>query len=112
MQLAPMPLVSTAHPHARLRAWGLSPRDASILASTLAKLDGAPFDFHDAARAMHESVIERIPAGRCYLLGAGERGPILGSIISGVGITADAHGVLVVRVTPDGRTAALGSLQQ
>lgn len=95
-------------------ALGLSTRDASILAAMLHKLDGCGggFDFDDAARALHESVMELIPAGRIYLLGATDRGPIVGSIISGVGITPGVHGIGLVRVHPDGQTISLGSLRR
>lgn len=94
-------------------AWGLSTRDAAILATMLDKLDepGAGLDFDEAARALHESVVELIPTGRIYRLGATDRGPILGSIISGVGITPGVQGLGVVRVRRDGQTISLGSLR-
>ena len=113
MDLALVPLVSRARPHASIAAPALqlSRRDALILASTLEKLDARTFDFDEAVRALHESVVELIPAGRIFVIGNTRTGPILGSIISGVGITPSPDGVVIVRVTPDGRTRSLGSLR-
>src|SRR5580698_313862 len=65
----------------------LSARDRRILALALRKLGGAATDFGEAVRAVREAVDELIPAGRIYLLGAADQGPIVGSIVSGVGIT-------------------------
>jgi hypothetical protein len=76
----------------------------------LHKLGGSALDFEDAARALHEAVVEAIPAGRIYLLGASEGGPILGSIVSGVGITAGTQGVTLIRIEPSGRRTSLGDL--
>ena len=113
MDLARVPLVASARPHARVAAPALqlSRRDALILAATLHKLDARTCDFDEAVRALHESVVELIPAGRIFLIGATPTGPIFGSIISGVGITPSPNGVALVRVTPDGRTRSLGSLR-
>lgn len=113
MDLALVPLVASARPHASIAAPALqlSRRDALILASTMDKLGSLPFDFDDAVRALHGSVVERIPAGRIFLIGTTQDGPIFGSIISGVGITPSPNGVALVRVTPDGRTLSLGGLQ-
>jgi hypothetical protein len=88
----------------------LSDRDRRILTLALRKLGGAAPDFGEALRAVREAVDELIPAGRVYLLGAADRGPIVGSIISGVGITRGAGAVLLVRVDRAGRWTALGSL--
>lgn len=104
LDLAPASLL---HP-ARSRA--LSPRDRVILESMLHKLGGPPRDFEDAARALHEAVEERIPGGRTYFLGANEGSPILGSIISGVGIAAGPTGVILVRIDRAGRPILLGDL--
>ena len=97
-------------PRVHVPAAPLSDRDRRILALALQKLAGAPRGFGEALRAVHEAVEELIPAGRVYLLGAANRGPIVGSLVSGVGITPSAEGVLVVRVDPLGRWRALGSL--
>lgn len=91
-------------------AWGLGERDTSILAAMLAKLEGFDPDFEQAAAALHEAVIELIPAGRTYVIGATARGPILGSLITGVGIAPGVDGIIAVRVDRGGRARALGSL--
>ena len=86
---------------------GISQRDRSIVALALRNLGGAAFDFGEAVRALREAVEELIPAGRTYLLGHDEHGPIVGSIVSGVGIVAGAGPILLVRVHPNGRLATL-----
>jgi hypothetical protein len=77
----------------------------------LQKLGGSTGDFETAARALHEAVVERIPAGRVYVLGATDRGPILGSIISGVGIAAAADALVLMRVGAGGQRVVLGILR-
>lgn len=72
-------------------------------------LGGTSVDFDEALRGLKEAVRELIPAGRTFLLGTTEFGPIVGSIVSGVGIVASPEGVLLVRVERDGRRTTLGS---
>jgi hypothetical protein len=86
----------------------LSERDRRIIALAHRKLGGMTVDFDEALRALREAVEELIPAGRIYLLGAAELGPIVGSLVSGVGIAAGAEGVVLVHVDRDGRRATLG----
>jgi hypothetical protein len=88
---------------------GLNARDRRIVALAHRKLGGATVDFGEALRALREAVEELLPAGRTYLLGVTELGPIVGSIVSGVGIVAGAEGVLLVRVDRDGGRTTLGS---
>jgi hypothetical protein len=97
-------------PALELASVGLSKRDASVLAAMLQRLDGRTPDFGDAARALNEAVVELIPAGRTFILGVSERGPIIGSIISGVGIAAVETGVALVRVNEGRQPILLGSL--
>ena len=87
----------------------LSPRDRDILGLVRRKLGGVT-DFSEALRALREAVEERIPAGRVYLLGSEEGSPVVGSIISGVGIFERAEGVLVTRISASGRREILGRL--
>src|SRR5262245_28344571 len=77
---------------------GVSDRDRRILARARHKLSACRVDFEEALRALREAVEESIPNGRTFLIGTGATGPIVGSIISGVGIAANAGGVIVVRV--------------
>ncbi|MDC0747473.1 hypothetical protein [Polyangium mundeleinium] len=121
MILAPEPTPLQALPrparqkHEELRAaaatfadLGLSERDRKILALARRHLEGAPADFDEVLRAVQASVEELIPAGRVYLIGATKTGPILGSIISGVGIVPAEAGALVVRAR-HGEITTLGS---
>jgi hypothetical protein len=89
----------------------LSPRDREILTLALRKLRGSRVSFGDALRALREAVEERIPAGRTYLLGIDGNGPVVGSIVSGVGIVESADGILVVRIAPDGHRTVLGRME-
>jgi hypothetical protein len=79
---------------------GLSARDRRILELTRRELGGEAFGFDGARRAPARAVAEVIPAGRIYVLGAGEGGPVpvVGSIVSGVGVAPGERGPLVVRV--------------
>jgi len=95
-------------PSAPFAHLGLSARDQKILALARRLLEGAPVDFEEALRALRASVEELIPAGRVYLLGATEGGPIVGSIISGVGIVPAEADIVVVRVDREGRSTTLG----
>ncbi|HWO17118.1 MAG TPA: hypothetical protein VNO30_00020 [Kofleriaceae bacterium] len=87
----------------------LSARDRRIIQCALRKLRGARVDFGEAVRALREAVEESIPAGRVFMLGIAEAGPIVGSLISGVGIVDGATGVQLVRARSDGRHTPLGS---
>lgn len=102
----------------------LSERDLRIILSARCKLQGARVDFSEAIRALREAVEESIPAGRIFLLGQSEKalrsgpiqdpiedsvsGPIIGSLVSGVGIAEGRGGVLLLRRMRDGRRIDLG----
>lgn len=94
---------------ARRSSRNLSARDTRILSLARQRLCGV-HAFDDAIRALREAVEEAIPAGRIFLLGTTEHGPILGSVISGIGISDGADGVHIVRVDRAGRTTVLGRL--
>ncbi len=91
-----------------VRVWQISPRDRAILRLASEKLGGSTSDFGEALRALREAVEERIPAGRIYWLGDTADGPIVGSVLSGVGIVASTEGILVVQTTRDGQRQTLG----
>ena len=99
-------LVHAAQPGSPL---AISERDRSIVEAARAKLRGARADFADAARALREAVEELIPGGRVFVLGATARGPIIGSLVSGVGIAAGGRGVTLVRARHGEPLAILGS---
>jgi hypothetical protein len=88
----------------------VSPRDQSIIALACRKLGSSSVDFGDALRALREATEELIPAGRTYVLGHDASGPVVGSIISGVGIVPGVDAVLLVHVDRNGRRTSLGSL--
>lgn len=69
----------------------LSARDRRILDLALARCDGSTF--RDALAALKAAVEESIPNGRIFILG--HDGPIVGSHVSGIGLTADLD---IVRV--------------
>ena len=75
----------------------LSARDRLVIDRARAKLVGARVTFAEAMRALHEATAEIIPDGRVFLLGTGAHGPIVGSLISGIGIADDPRGVQIVR---------------
>lgn len=87
----------------------LSRRDQHILALTSGKLRGSRVDFALALQALAESVAETIPSGRIFLLASGGSSPVIGSLISGVGIVEGADAVQLVRVVA-GRIESLGRL--
>lgn len=73
--------------------------DRAILARARA---GLPVDcsFDDALAALGWAVRETIPHGRIFYLGEGPSGPIVGSLVSGVGLTPSPRGILVVQIDP------------
>ncbi len=76
---------------------GVSPRDLRILALARAKLGDRGATFDEACRVLAAAVAEVIPSGRIYLLGERAGAPIVGSIISRVGIVDGPDGVDIVR---------------
>jgi len=76
----------------------LSPCDRRIIALARRIFRGNRSDFEAAVRALRAAVEESIPAGRIFLLGSTARGPIVGSLLSGVGLTAAPRGVEIVRL--------------
>src|SRR5690348_15793076 len=97
----PLPSVRVSSPRQQplgpcLSRLALSRRDRTILTFALRKLGGGHGDFGDAVRALREATEELIPHGRVYFLGAAANGPMIGSIVSGVGIVGGAVGISVV----------------
>jgi hypothetical protein len=89
----------------------VSERDRCILARAREKLHASSFGWADAIYALRESVEELIPAGRCYFLGKHNDQPVIGSVISGVGITEGLDGsVWWVTRDASGRFTPWGTL--
>jgi hypothetical protein len=88
----------------------MSERDRRIINGALKKLGEANVSFADALRALRESVEEQITDGRVFLLGNTAHGPIVGSIVSGLGIVDSPLGVQLVRACPDELPNVLGNL--
>ena len=99
------PLPSEVRAHIRL-----SLRDQAIIALTRRKLFGLRVDFTQAVQALHEAVAETIPYGRIFLLGTSIRGPILGSLISGVGIVQGEEAVELMQLVSHGSPRRIGML--
>jgi hypothetical protein len=76
----------------------ISARDIRILALAREKLGAREATFAEVARSLAAAVAEVIPAGRIFLLGDRGGAPIVGSIISGVGIVDGADGVEIYQV--------------
>ena len=90
---------------------GLCARDRRIIDLALAKLRGARVEFGDAIRALREAAEEAIPGGRVFFLGSADAGPIVGSIVTGVGIVERASGIELVRAQRGG-VAPIGWLSR
>ena len=88
----------------------LSSRDARIIERTLNSLPVGSVRFEDAVTALRAAVEAVIPAGHVYLLGALESMPVIGSRVSGLGLTPANTGVMVVRLLPNGTFEVLGPL--
>jgi hypothetical protein len=86
----------------------LSARDRRIIDCAHRKLNGACVNFDDALRALRDAVEEHIPDGRVYLIGTLSGSPVIGSLISGVGIVDTGNDVSLVRVTRHGGATRLG----
>ncbi len=89
-----------------LERLGFTRRDRAILALARRHV-GASRDFGEAVRALRAATEALIPAGRVYLLGQHAGAPIVGSIVSGVGIAHGARGIELVRLV-HGEPVALG----
>lgn len=90
----------------------LSHRDLTIVARARRKLTTPAASFDDAMRALREAVAETIPAGRVFLLGRGVDSPVVGSIVSGVGIAEGCHGVELVHMSRSGARTFLESFSR
>lgn len=86
----------------------ISRRDRRILELATAKVHGATVTFGDAMRALREAVEQLIPDGRVFHLGLADGEPIIGSVVSGVGIVERESGIQVVRVQGGGNVSPLG----
>ncbi|MBK7396928.1 MAG: hypothetical protein IPJ34_11650 [Myxococcales bacterium] len=83
----------------RLGSEHLRRLDRTILARSRV---GLPVDcsFDDALSALGRVVRETIPNGRIFYLGEGPSGPVVGSLVSGVGLSPSPRGILVVQIDP------------
>ena len=86
----------------------LSERDRRIVELAFAKVNGVRVDFNEAVRALREAAEELIAGGRVFFLGVSDAAPIVGSIVSGVGIVERASGIQLVRVHDGGGFAPIG----
>lgn len=112
--VVPAPVEVVASWREGRRGWAtaaLSVRDRTILALTAGKLTGRRDDMVEAARALRASTEEVIVGGRVFLVGEARGEPVLGSLISGVGLWQGEGRVDVVRLDRDGRLVILGALR-
>ena len=90
------------------RGLSLSHRDRRIVDLALTKVHGVQMDFGEAMRALREAAEELIPGGRVFLLGSTDSGPIVGSLLSGVGIVECEQGIQLVHVRRNGDRTPMG----
>jgi len=89
--------------------WRLSQRDQVILRDGFERFTaGRGQSFGDAVAALHAATVANIIAGRTFFLGQIERAPIVGSLISGIGLVELDAGIVVVRCTTRGAPLQLG----
>lgn len=93
---------------ARTSGLQLSVRDRRIIDLALTKVRATRVNFGEAMRALQEAAEEAIPSGRIFFLGSDDNSPIVGSLLSGVGIVETERGIRLVRVHPNGDHARLG----
>jgi hypothetical protein len=85
----------------------MSWRDREILALARRQVRDSR-DFSAVVRALQHAVEAVIPAGRVYVLDSSGGHPVIGSLISGLGVVADgSSGALVVRVARPGRLVTI-----
>ena len=94
------------------RGMSLGDRDRRIIDLALSKVHGARVDFGEAMRALREAAEELIPGGRVFLLGTTDSGPIVGSLLSGVGIVEREQGIQLVHVQRNGDRTPMGWFAQ
>jgi hypothetical protein len=82
-------------------------RDREILALARQQVRDSR-DFSAVVCALQHAVEAVIPAGRIYLLDSSSGRPVIGSLISGIGVVAEgSSGALVVRVEGPGRLVTI-----
>ncbi len=90
----------------------ISERDRRIIEGARQKIGDASVGFADALRALREAVEEQILGGRVFLLGNTAHGPIVGSIVSGLGIVDSPTGAQLVRARGDEVPTVLGAFRR
>lgn len=88
---------------------GVRARDRRILTLARSKITNAHTAYRDVILALREAVEESIPAGRIYLLATLPTGPVIGSLVTGVGLTDMNGQPMIVRVRADGAVLTLQS---
>jgi hypothetical protein len=89
-----------------IESWGFTRLDRAIL-SLARRSVGSSNDFGEAVRALGHATERLIPAGRVYILGEYADSPIVGSVVSGVGIAWVERRIRLVRVA-HGSPSVLG----
>ena len=92
-------------------AWvhAVTRRDRRILSLAALHLGRSREDFDESLRALVDAVEGSIPQGRIYLLDRAR--PLIGSLVSRVGIAESPSGVIVERIDSAGRRVVLGRLR-
>lgn len=100
---------SRAVPDEVQRSAVLSRVDRAILDAALGDWRGGTWP--EALARLLAATERSIPAGRIYVLGRSEHGLVVGSLVSGVGITEEPDAIAIVRVpsgsSPETRHATL-----
>ena len=108
------PLASSMWHQLRRFRDSVSKRDRVIFALAAQKLE-TPLDglspYEAALCVLHEATAETIPAGRTYLLGTEDGRPVVGSLISRIGVTERDGHIEILRLNPNCASTRMGPLR-